>query len=871
MLLTLDVRTLYLVCAALFTGMGLASLLMWWHARPLPGMGRLAGAYGFGVAGTALIALRGVVPDGVSVLGGNLLMVMGGGVGYEGIRAFFGVRPRSTLALACVVLVLLTLPYYFYREPSVGARIVIVSGVLAALFAAAGFTAHRRGRASGDGRPAQLTALSFAGLGAILAARAALTLAGPAPNDLFTDAQITTGALLVALVCSGGWTLGLIMTSNHRLTRSAEDARELLASLVAVARATAAGQDLEDTLHRTLDIAGTLTAASGASLHLVDASGTVTREFHARGAASTLESAPAGPHLVSEGLVSWVTRRRASALVPDTRHDERWTRATTGDGPARSALAVPIVSAGGLEGVLTLEHGAPGHFTAEHLRLMEAATAQMAPALRNARISDARLRLARRQTLLYETLRAASGRRAPAEVAAAAVEVAGRHGHRVRIATAASLDDGIGARAGSSPAGTGATQAQAGPDTGTARAPRGELTVPLLSGARELGVMSFAPDAMQPEDARLAESLAEAVALALEHARLYGETSAQRARLAAVLESSRDGLLLLGQAGHVLLLNPAGARHLGLAGQATDWIGRLVAEMATALAPDAAETATVLRALADGAHQGVLGGTWTPGASVIEWLALPVPAVGRLLVLRDVTQVRQAERLREALVHLMVHDLRSPLGSVLAALDMLAEALGPSAKDAELVQLARVSAQRQLALIDAILDVSRIEQGEVPLARRRVALTELVTEVVRLSAPNAAVKGVELRAEAPQDVPEVSIDRDLIARVLENLVANAIRFSPAGGDVRVRVEPHGHAGVRVSVSDGGPGVSPDVLPRLFEKFAAGSHRGHGSGLGLAFCRLAVEAHGGRIVLEERAVSGLTTFTFTLPAAPAQDG
>jgi signal transduction histidine kinase len=214
---------------------------------------------------------------------------------------------------------------------------------------------------------------------------------------------------------------------------------------------------------------------------------------------------------------------------------------------------------------------------------------------------------------------------------------------------------------------------------------------------------------------------------------------------------------------------------------------------------------------------------------------------------------------------MMVHDLRSPLTGVLGALDLLESSVAALPHGARTVHLARANAQRQLRLINAILDVSRLEQGTVPLERRPVAIPELVAEVLRLAVPLGADKEVELRSEATPGVRETCIDRDLIARVLENLVANAIRFSPAGGSVVVRVGRDGETGVRVAVHDSGPGVSPELLPRLFRKFAPGGHRGHGHGLGLAFCRLAVEAHGGRIGLEPGGPAGGTTFVLTLPA------
>jgi signal transduction histidine kinase len=125
-------------------------------------------------------------------------------------------------------------------------------------------------------------------------------------------------------------------------------------------------------------------------------------------------------------------------------------------------------------------------------------------------------------------------------------------------------------------------------------------------------------------------------------------------------------------------------------------------------------------------------------------------------------------------------------------------------------------------------------------------------------------KGLRLQVQVPPDLPEAWADPPLLARILDNLVANALKFTPAGGVVRVGVEARDSV-LSVTVSDTGPGIPGDLEGRLFEKFASGDRSG--SGLGLAFCRLAVEAQGGRIWAESRPGQG-AAFTFTLPLASA---
>ncbi len=223
------------------------------------------------------------------------------------------------------------------------------------------------------------------------------------------------------------------------------------------------------------------------------------------------------------------------------------------------------------------------------------------------------------------------------------------------------------------------------------------------------------------------------------------------------------------------------------------------------------------------------------------------------------------ERARDEVTHLMVHDLRTPMVSITGALDLLGGAAGLAAKDQVLLEMARRNAARQNALIDSILEIWQLEEGALPERRTSVAVETLVADALRLAAPRAEARRLELVGDVPGDLPMAWVDPGLIERVLANLVGNAIKFSPEGGAVRVSVRAAGAEGLRVSVSDSGPGIEAALLPRLFSKFAPGAHPARGNGLGLAFCRLAVEASGGRIWLEEQPGPG-ALFVFTIPTA-----
>jgi signal transduction histidine kinase len=203
--------------------------------------------------------------------------------------------------------------------------------------------------------------------------------------------------------------------------------------------------------------------------------------------------------------------------------------------------------------------------------------------------------------------------------------------------------------------------------------------------------------------------------------------------------------------------------------------------------------------------------------------------------------------------------------SIMGSLQFLGRAKGLEPGERRLLEMAERNAQRLANLVTAILDVSRLEQGAMRIQRTRFPLSGLVSEVLRLAAPLAEARGIQIVDAVPDQLPELEADRGLMLRVLENLVGNAIKFTPeGGGPVRVSAEVEEPGSVAVSVSDSGPGVDEAARKRLFRKFAPGDHPARGSGLGLAFCRLAVEANGGRLRLAESEDAG-ARFVFSVPA------
>jgi NtrC-family two-component system sensor histidine kinase KinB len=413
---------------------------------------------------------------------------------------------------------------------------------------------------------------------------------------------------------------------------------------------------------------------------------------------------------------------------------------------------------------------------------------------------------------------------------------------------------------------------------------RGYSGIPLLHRDISFGTMSLFSNRRRTFSTNqmvLLEAIGRQVATAVTNARLFQATVNERQRLVTLIESSRDGIILVGLDQRILVVNATAIAFLRLSGAPQDWMRRPLREALDALAPEAPEAVAQMMAEMTRIRAGDESpGQWECVVSprTLQGFNLPVVAdrnpLGRLLVLRDVTEERMLDKMRDDLTHTMVHDLRNPLTGISTALKLLDRKLSGALTPAQhrLIEIADSSAQKMIDLVSAILDVSQLESGRMPISPAMVSLPELFEETLTLQMPLAAAKDLLLEADIPANVVAAWADPGLVRRVLQNLVGNAVKFTPAGGRVTVKARRwHGEQGeddldmLCISVADTGLGVSPELQGSLFQKFVVGEHQERGSGLGLAFCRLAVEAHGGRIWLESEPSHG-ATFRFTLPIA-----
>ncbi len=405
------------------------------------------------------------------------------------------------------------------------------------------------------------------------------------------------------------------------------------------------------------------------------------------------------------------------------------------------------------------------------------------------------------------------------------------------------------------------------------------IRLPIQRGGQHFG--SFIISLDDPADlgdnrVHALEMIAIQAAIAIQNARLFEEVRARRDQMQTVFDSAREGMLLFSGDGILLLANRA-AEHL--LGYPLNRVQGQVALSLSALAP-------LHAALAEGLPREPSRRHYRLDVSEvprdIEETTIPVldnlnQPVGRLLVLRDVTQEEALKQFQQEISNMLVHDLRGPMTSVISSLRLLNDliAVEDYSDLGNVIEIALTSANSQLDLIESLLDIARLERHQMPINISVVALPALVANALQAFEAIAQSANISLVNQVAPNVPSVAVDREQINRVLFNLLDNAIRHTPSGGQIRVSANLERSAAERmltVSITDTGKGVPPEQRTRIFEKFVQISKsavRGHrGSGLGLTFCRLAVEAHGGKIWVESGAEGG-AAFVFTLPLAARQ--
>ena len=242
--------------------------------------------------------------------------------------------------------------------------------------------------------------------------------------------------------------------------------------------------------------------------------------------------------------------------------------------------------------------------------------------------------------------------------------------------------------------------------------------------------------------------------------------------------------------------------------------------------------------------------------------------LGVVLLLRDVTRLKELDRLKSEFVMAASHELRTPLTSMSMSIKLLRETATEKLdeKEQQLLSVANEEVQRLQALVNDLLDLSKIEAGKMELVFDQVAVSTVFEKAVAVFKAQAEEQSIDLSLEAPEGLPEVKADANKLTWVLTNLISNGLRYTESGGHIDLSAEHVGRQ-VHISVRDDGAGIPHEYQSKIFDKFVQvkGDKDAGGSGLGLAICKEIVRAHGGTIWVDSTPGEG-STFTLTLPVA-----
>jgi CheY-like chemotaxis protein/nitrogen-specific signal transduction histidine kinase len=242
---------------------------------------------------------------------------------------------------------------------------------------------------------------------------------------------------------------------------------------------------------------------------------------------------------------------------------------------------------------------------------------------------------------------------------------------------------------------------------------------------------------------------------------------------------------------------------------------------------------------------------------------------GMVWIVRDVTELARVDEMKNEFVSVVSHELRTPLTAIKGFTDLILEGdVGEiTAEQREFLEIVQTNSDRLVALINDMLDISRIESGRIALALDELSLAEAVDRATTAFRPMLAERSMHMQTELAPGAETVIADDARLQQILANLISNACKYTPAGGWITLRATPVGDQ-VAVSISDTGVGIPPEALPRIFSKFYRVDHAmsrdAGGTGLGLAITKSLVELHGGRVSIASRPEVG-TTVRFTLPA------
>lgn len=358
----------------------------------------------------------------------------------------------------------------------------------------------------------------------------------------------------------------------------------------------------------------------------------------------------------------------------------------------------------------------------------------------------------------------------------------------------------------------------------------------------------------------------------------YSPSEGHHHYLEAMITNTSDALIALDQHFHILDMNPAAATALGRS--ASDAIGRGCAEVLRCqnlnrmelCGTSSCPLVRVLQRKKPLPHEELLIGSEPDQVCEVSTSVTPIEVDGGMCVVftaRDVSALQVANRVRSNFVSMVSHELRTPLNSVHGFIELLLQGHMGELTEEQHTYLGytQEGVHQLISIVEDILFMTRSDLGQFEMKQEEVPFRSLVRQVITTLQPQARKAEVVLCYDVPSELPSLYIDPKRIKQVLNNLVTNAIKFTPPGGTVSINARQYDERSVMISVADTGYGIPNEDRPHIFERFYQSNHSQQskmgGYGLGLSIAKLIVEQHGGNITFDTVINQG-TTFYFTTP-------
>ena len=670
------------------------------------------------------------------------------------------------------------------------------------------------------------------------------------------------------------------------------------------------GLDIRQLLPRILDLAIAELDAAGGSIIVLNETGQVARVQLSGGGSQPLPPDAFLQDVLQSGAAGQVINNQQGIIIDNTLDDEIWLLRPghiTSTEPW-SAVCAPFLTRGRAVGAITIHQSGIGRFNEPALALLTAIASQAASNVENARLFEQSQRQLQIAAMLNDasrvinssldideimhTLLAHMNEFLNAEAISIALVDKTTNELVYQVAEGVGAQEIVGLRLPSNQGLSGWVmehgEAALVPDTSrdprfnktgdeiTGYVTRAMICAPMEFKGRVLGtIQAINPIAgnFSEQDLELLVNLANIASTAIANAQQFAQIQAAEARYTSLFQDSVDPIILTDLQGKIVEANQCAFRFLGC-GRNTLldlYIHDLHPERdkLPPLNNISNQEATIF--------QSELANKEGDTVPVEVYVKRMEYGENELLqwIHHDISKQLELEQMRDDLTAMLFHDLQGPLGNIISSLELLSYELPkmePGSPQYEMLDIARRSSLRLQALIRSLLDITHLEAGHPINEQKRVNIYTLVDEVYEVERPNFEQRRVAFATHLAPDLPDVYVAEDMIRRVLINLVNNALKYSSGGKTITVMARQADKGGfLLISVQDEGIGIPDEYKETIFRKFERvdrGNPSSKGLGLGLAFCRLAVEAHGGRIWVED-APGGGSLFRFTLPVASNQ--